>query len=131
MESNGKSVQLDGSPARTATGPIVWGEPGTNGQHAFFQLLHQGTEIVPVDFLIAAKPTNADAHHHDLLVANCLAQGEALMRGRTGQKAEAIARDHGASAAEAARLAPHRTFSGSRLSSTIRYDWLDPRTRSR
>ena len=84
MESNGKSVQLDGSPVdRRRPAPVVWGEPGTNGQHAFFQLLHQGTEIVPVDFLVAAKPTHADAHHHELLVANCFAQGEALMRGRT------------------------------------------------
>ena len=78
MESNGKHVQLDGSPANTATGPVVWGEPGTNGQHAFFQLIHQGTEIIPLDLLVAATPTEADAHHHDLLVANCFAQGQAL-----------------------------------------------------
>ena len=87
MESNGKSVAAaTAAPVERATGPIVWGEPGTNGQHAFFQLLHQGTEIVPLDFLVAAKPTNADAHHHDLLVANCFAQGEALMRGRTPRR---------------------------------------------
>ena len=86
MESNGKHVQLDGSTADTATGPVVWGEPGTNGQHAFFQLIHQGTEIIPLDLLVAATPTDADGHHHDLLVANCLAQGQALIRGRTPRK---------------------------------------------
>jgi glucose-6-phosphate isomerase len=126
MESNGKSVQLDGSPAAAATGAVIWGEPGTNGQHAFFQLLHQGTEVVPVDFLAAATPTNADAHHHDLLLANCFAQGEALMRGRTPAQAIAIMEKQGQSAAEAARLAPHKTFSGSRPSSTFLYQKLTP-----
>ena len=127
MESNGKSVQLDGTPANESTGAVVWGEPGTNGQHAFFQLLHQGTEIVPVDFLVAARPTNADAHHHDLLVANALAQSEALMRGRSSDEAVAIMQSQGLSAEEAARLAPHKTFSGSRPSSTLLYAKLDPR----
>jgi glucose-6-phosphate isomerase len=127
MESNGKSVQLDGSPATAATGAVIWGEPGTNGQHAFFQLLHQGTEIVPVDFLVAATPTNADPHHHDLLVANCFAQGEALMRGRTPAQAIAIMEKQGQSAEEAARLAPHKTFSGSRPSSTLLYPKLTPK----
>jgi glucose-6-phosphate isomerase len=131
MESNGKSVRRDGVAVERATGPIVWGEPGTNGQHAFFQLLHQGTEISPIDFLIAAKPTAADAHHHDLLVANCFAQGEALMRGRTRAEAEAITLKQGASAAEAARLAPHKTFPGGRPSSTFLYRQLDPRTLGR
>ena len=127
MESNGKRVRLDGAPADVATGAVIWGEPGTNGQHAFFQLLHQGTEIVPVDFLVAAMPTNADPHHHDLLVANCLAQGEALMRGRSSAEAEAITKAQGASAEEAARLAPHKTFPGSRPSSTLLYARLTPR----
>jgi glucose-6-phosphate isomerase len=131
MESNGKSVRRDGGPVERATGAIVWGEPGTNGQHAFFQLLHQGTEIAPLDFLVAANPTGADAHHHDLLIANCFAQGEALMRGRTRAEAETIAARQGASAAEAARLAPHKTFSGSRPSSTLLYARLDPRTLGR
>ena len=131
MESNGKSVRLDGSPATDATGAVVWGEPGTNGQHAFFQLIHQGTEIVPTDFLIAAQPTNADQHHHDLLVANCFAQGEALMRGRSPAQADAINRGLGLSAEEAARLAPHKTFSGSRPSSTFLYEKLTPRALGR
>jgi glucose-6-phosphate isomerase len=110
MESNGKSVQLDGLKAVTATGPIVWGEPGTNGQHAFFQLLHQGTEIAPIDFLVAAKPNGTDPLHHELLLANCFAQGEALMRGRTPSEAERLTAEHGSSALEAARLAPHKSF---------------------
>jgi glucose-6-phosphate isomerase len=131
MESNGKSVKLDGDPATSATGAVIWGEPGTNGQHAFFQLLHQGTEIVPVDFLIAAVPTNADLHHHDLLVANCFAQGEALMRGRSTAEAERINRGLGLSPEQAALLAPHKTFSGSRPSSTLLYAKLTPRALGR
>jgi len=131
MESNGKSVRLEGSPVTQATGAVIWGEPGANGQHAFFQLLHQGTEIAPVDFLVAAQPTNADAHHHDLLVANCFAQGEALMRGRSAAESEAIAKAQGQSDAEAARLASHKTFPGSRPSSTFVYAALTPRTLGR
>jgi glucose-6-phosphate isomerase len=131
MESNGKSVQRDGAPTTAATGAVIWGEPGTNGQHAFFQLLHQGTEIAPLDFLVAAKPTNADPFHHDLLVANCFAQGEALMRGRTSEEAAKIMLAQGQSAEEAARLAPHKTFPGSRPSSTLLYSKLDPRTLGR
>jgi glucose-6-phosphate isomerase len=131
MESNGKSVQLDGAPAKESTGAVIWGEPGTNGQHAFFQLIHQGTEVVPVDFLVAARPTQADSHHHDLLVANAFAQGEALMRGRSAAEAIAIMRKQGQSDEEAARLAPHKSFSGSRPSSALLYDKLDPRTLGR
>ena len=131
MESNGKSVRHDGSPVTMDSGAVIWGEPGTNGQHAFFQLLHQGTQIVPIDFLVAATPTQADAHHHDLLIANCLAQGEALMRGRTSAEAKMITVNHGADAVEAARLAPHKTFSGSRPSSTLLYAKLTPRTLGR
>ncbi len=131
MESNGKSVRHDGSPVTMDSGAVIWGEPGTNGQHAFFQLLHQGTEITPIDFLVAATPTQADAHHHDLLIANCLAQGEALMRGRTSAEAKMVTVNQGASAVEAARLAPHKTFSGSRPSSTLLYAKLTPRTLGR
>ena len=131
MESNGKGVEIDGSPAPEATGPVIWGEPGTNGQHAFFQLIHQGTEIVPVDFLVAANPTAADRAHHQLLVANCLAQGEALMRGRTAEEAKAQLLAQGMTEAEAARLAPHKRFSGSRPSSTLMYRELTPRTLGR
>ncbi|WP_103174252.1 glucose-6-phosphate isomerase [Paracoccus sp. SY] len=129
MESNGKSVDLDGKPVTTATGPVVWGEPGTNGQHAFFQLLHQGTDIIPVEFLIAAEAQERDLrNHHDLLVANCLAQSEALARGRTADEAMAMMLARGMPADEAERLAPHRSFPGNRPSVTIAYRTLDPRT---
>ena len=131
MESNGKSVSLDGADTAMSTGPVIFGEPGTNGQHAFFQLLHQGTDIVPIDFLVAANPTDADQHHHALLVANCLAQSEALMRGRTQAEVEALLRKQGMSDADIAKLAPHKVFSGDRPSSTFMYARLDPRTLGR
>ncbi|HEY8066159.1 MAG TPA: glucose-6-phosphate isomerase [Methylosinus sp.] len=131
MESNGKSVTRDGGVAEFATGPIVFGEPGTNGQHAFFQLLHQGTDVTPIDFLIAAEPTDADAHHHALLFANCLAQSEAFMRGRTLQEAKAQLAAQGLDAARVEELAPHKVFSGDRPSSVLLYSRLDPRTLGR
>ena len=131
MESNGKSVTRDGDPVCMATAPMIWGEPGTNGQHAFFQMLHQGTSFVPIDFLVAALPVDADPHHHDLLVANCFAQSEALMRGRTRAEAEAALRGQKLSEHEVARLAPHKAFPGDRPSSTIIYKQLDPRTLGR
>ena len=121
MESNGKCVTQDGAPTARATGPVVWGEPGTNAQHSFFQLLHQGTDVIPVDFIAAARPRDADTEHHRLLLANCLAQGAALAFGR----AQAEARP-GLTAAEADRLAPHRTFPGDRPSTTILHRQLDP-----
>ena len=126
MESNGKSVTLSGGRAPLETSPVVWGEPGTNGQHAFFQMLHQGTEVVPIDFLVAAEPTDADAHHHALLVANCLAQGEALMRGRTGDEVKAILTKQGMAPEAIEKLAPHKLFSGDRPSSTLMYRKLTP-----
>jgi glucose-6-phosphate isomerase len=131
MESNGKSVTRGGEPVENATGPVIIGEPGTNGQHAFFQLLHQGTDVTPIDFLIAAEPIDADAHHHALLFANCLAQSEAFMRGRTLDEAKAQLRRQGLSAAEVERLAPHKVFRGNRPSSTLLYRRLDPRTLGR
>ena len=124
MESNGKSVTLDGAPVVRATGPVVWGEPGTNGQHAFYQLIHQGTNVVPCEFMVAAighEP--ALEHHHVLLVANCLAQSEALMRGRSLAEAEATVKDPA--------LAPHKVFPGNRPSTTLVYPMLDPRTLGR
>jgi glucose-6-phosphate isomerase len=127
MESNGKSVTLTGAPASQATGAVLFGEPGTNGQHAFFQLLHQGTEVVPIDFLVAAQPSAADGHHHQLLFANCLAQSEALMRGRTLDEVEAQLQAKNMSAAEIAALAPHKVFEGNRPSSTFLYKKLSPR----
>jgi glucose-6-phosphate isomerase len=127
MESNGKSVTLAGTAASLATAPVIFGEPGTNAQHAFFQLLHQGTEIVPVDFLVAAEPNHADPGQHRLLVANCLAQSEALMRGRPQAEAEAQLRRQGMSEEAIEALAPHKTFTGSRPSSTFLYKKLSPR----
>jgi glucose-6-phosphate isomerase len=110
----------------------VWGEPGTNGQHAFFQLIHQGTSVIPVEFLIAAQSHEpAMSVHHDLLMANCLAQSEALMRGRTHAEAKKQLLDHGKSEAEAGRLAPHRVFTGNRPTVTIAYKKLDPQTLGR
>lgn len=132
MESNGKSVDWQGQPVTRPTGPLVWGEPGTNAQHAFFQLLHQGTDVIPVEFLIAA--TSHEPHlqaHHALLLANVLAQSEALMRGRSEQQAYAQLRQAGVAEAEAKRLAPFKQFAGNCPSVTIAYRKLDPFTLGR
>ena len=132
MESNGKRVTVDGSPVATPTGPLVWGEPGTNGQHAFFQLLHQGTDVIPVEFLAAAEGHEPELrHHHELLLANCLAQSEALMKGRTLEEAEAQMRAKGATDEDVAAIAPHRVFPGNRPSVTILYRKLHPATLGR
>ncbi|PYG34402.1 glucose-6-phosphate isomerase [Pelagimonas varians] len=128
MESNGKSVAMDGSDLRVQSGPVVWGEPGTNGQHAFYQLIHQGTAVVPCEFLVAAQGHEADlTHHHQLLVANCLAQSEALMRGRSLDEARAKVADK-FDRDELERQARHRVFPGNRPSTTLIYDKLDPET---
>ena len=130
MESNGKRVARDGSPAARATAPVVWGEPGTNAQHSFFQLLHQGTDVVPVEFIVAAEPRDAtDADHHRLLVANCLAQGQALAFGRT--EAEARAEMAGAAGPGTESLVPHRSFPGDRPSITVAHRRLDARALGR
>lgn len=127
MESNGKRVRKDGTPVTLPTGPLVWGEPGTNGQHAFFQLLHQGTDIIPCEFLIAAEGHEPDlAHQHRLLIANCLAQSEAMMKGRTLEEATTQLVKQGLAAEAAATLAPHKVFPGNRPSLTIAYRKLDP-----
>ncbi len=128
MESNGKSVTMQGEPIAEGSGPVVWGEPGTNGQHAFYQLIHQGTQVVPCEFLLAAKGHEPDlAHHHRLLVANCLAQSEALMRGRSLAVARDLMADKGLSGPELERQARHRVFPGNRPSTTLLYDRLTPR----
>jgi glucose-6-phosphate isomerase len=131
MESNGKSVRRSGEETDLATAPVIWGEPGTNGQHAFFQMLHQGSEPCPVDFLVAAEPVAADAHHHALLVSNCLAQSEALMRGRSRREVKEILKAGGLSKEAIHQLAPHKVFPGNRPSSTIMYRRLDPYTLGR
>lgn len=127
MESNGKSVTMDSTPVEGQTGPVVWGEPGTNGQHAFYQLIHQGTTIIPAEFMIAANGHEKDLRHqHQLLIANCLAQSEALMKGRTLAEAKAQLTSKGMDEAKADRIAPHRVFSGNRPSITMVYDSLTP-----
>lgn len=129
MESNGKSVQMDGTSSPRHTGPVVWGAAGTNGQHAFYQLIHQGTRIVPCEFLVAARGHEPDlAHHHLLLLANCLAQSEALMRGRSLEQAQELMAQKGLSADELDRQAHHRVFAGNRPSTTLVYPELDPFT---
>lgn len=132
MESNGKRVTMNGADVARATGGVVWGAAGTDAQHSFFQLLHQGTEIVPCEFLVAAEGHEPHlGHHHRLLLANCLAQSEALAIGRTTAEAEALMIAKGMPAVEARRLAPHRTFPGDRPSVTFAYRRLDPFTLGR
>ncbi|MGP6088823.1 glucose-6-phosphate isomerase [Antarctobacter jejuensis] len=128
MESNGKGVSMDGADLPYNSGPVVWGEPGTNGQHAFYQLIHQGTRVIPVEFMMAAQGHEPDLkHHHDLLVANCLAQSEALMRGRSLDEArEKVAGTFEGDELE--RQARHRVFPGNRPSTTLIYPLLDPET---
>ena len=127
MESNGKRVGLDGEIVSRETGPLIWGEPGTNGQHAFYQWLHQGTDKVPADFLIAKKPLSSDPLHHNILLANCFAQSEALALGRDQEATENSLRTRGCSEDEVARLALHQTFPGNRPSNTILYEQLTPK----
>ena len=126
MESNGKSVDLEGKPLGYDSGPVIWGEPGTNGQHAFYQLIHQGTSVIPADFLIAAQPHEAMPPHHAKLVANVLAQSEALMLGKS--KAEVVAEltAQGLGKDQIKALTPHKMFPGNRPSNTLMYPKLTP-----
>jgi glucose-6-phosphate isomerase len=118
MESNGKRVTLDGAPVACDTSPVYWGEPGTNGQHSFYQLIHQGTRLVPCDFIAFAQPLNPLGAHHDMLLANVLAQGEALAFGRTAEEVRAEGTPDW--------LVPHRTFEGNRPSNTLLLERLTP-----
>jgi glucose-6-phosphate isomerase len=120
MESNGKHVMLDGAEVAYQTGLIYWGEPGTNGQHSFYQLIHQGTKLIPCDFIAFAQPLNPLGRHHDLLLANVFAQAEALAFGKRSQEVQAEG--------TAAWLAPHRSFEGNRPSSTLLLERLTPAT---
>jgi len=131
MESNGKSVMLDGKPATRPTCPVVFGEPGTDAQHSFMQLVHQGTQPVPVDFLLAAVPDHDHAQAHRILAANAFAQSEALLRGKTRSEVEAEMRHKGVSEAEIAAVAPARVFAGDRPSNTILFERLDAFTLGR
>jgi glucose-6-phosphate isomerase len=126
MESNGKQVKLDGSPVDVATCPVIWGDVGTNGQHAYFQLLHQGTEITPVDFIAALTPNHKLPGHQALLLANCFAQSEAFMRGKNADEVRSDMTAQGLPADEIEKLLPHRIFKGNRPSNTILMDVLTP-----
>ncbi|WP_413873901.1 glucose-6-phosphate isomerase [Albidovulum sp.] len=127
MESNGKRVAMDGTDLHMDSGPVVWGEPGTNGQHAFYQLIHQGTRVIPCEFLVGREGHEpALAHQHRLLVANCLAQSEALLRGRPLDEARSILAKKGLSGADLDRQARHRVFPGNRPSTTLAYPRLTP-----
>jgi glucose-6-phosphate isomerase len=118
MESNGKHVTLNGMPVETETSPIYWGEPGTNGQHSFYQLIHQGTRLIPCDFIAFAQALNPLGRHHDMLLANDFAQSEALAFGKTREQVKADGTTDW--------LVPHRVFEGNRPSNTILLDRLTP-----
>ncbi len=126
MESNGKRIGLDGEPIDHDSGPIVWGEPGTNGQHAFYQLIHQGTTVIPADFIIAAIANNPVGDHHEKLAANAFAQTEALMTGKSLQQAHDELMKKGMNDEQAAALAPHKVFPGNRPTNTFVYPKLNP-----
>jgi glucose-6-phosphate isomerase len=128
MESNGKSVDRDGNRVTYETGPIIWGEPGTNGQHAFYQLIHQGTKLIPCDFIAPAMSQNPIGDHHDKLLSNFFAQTEALMNGKTDEEVVADLSTAGMSADEIEFHKPFRVFEGNRPSNTILFKKLTPRT---
>ena len=126
MESNGKGVTRDGERVACDTGPVVWGEPGTDGQHAFYQLIHQGTQLIPADFIVPLASHNPVGDHHAKLAANCFAQAEALMRGKTEEEARAELEAAGLGPEEVRRLLPHKVFPGDRPSTTLVVDRITP-----
>ena len=127
MESNGKSVRQDGTPVSTDTGPVIWGGVGANGQHAYHQLLHQGTQLIPADFIVPIVSFNPVSDHHQWLYANCLSQSQALMRGKTRAEAEVELREKGLSEEEVQKLAPHKVIPGNRPSNTLVVERISPR----
>ncbi|KAA0969884.1 glucose-6-phosphate isomerase [Pseudomonas sp. ANT_H12B] len=127
MESNGKSVRQDGTPVSTDTGPVIWGGVGCNGQHAYHQLLHQGTQLIPADFIVPIVSFNPVSDHHQWLYANCLSQSQALMLGKTLAEAEAELRDKGMSEEEVHKIAPHKVIPGNRPSNTLVVERISPR----
>jgi len=126
MESNGKSVDRAGARVGYATGPVIWGEPGTNGQHAFYQLIHQGTRLIPADFLAPAVSQNPVGTHHPILLSNFFAQTEALMNGKTAEEAAAELRKEGKDEEDIRRLTPHKVFAGNRPTNSILFQKLTP-----
>jgi glucose-6-phosphate isomerase len=127
MESNGKSIRRDSQAVDYSTGPVIWGEPGTNGQHAFYQLIHQGTKLVPCDFLAPMESHNPLGEHHRILMSNFFAQTEALMRGKTADEVRAELKKSGLSGAELEALVPHKVFEGNRPTNSILFPRLTPR----
>jgi glucose-6-phosphate isomerase len=128
MESNGKYVDRTGKPVDYSTGPIIWGEPGTNGQHAFYQLIHQGTKLIPCDFIAPAQSHNPLGEHHTMLLSNFFAQTEALMNGKTREEVEAELKAANKPAAEIEKLAPFKVFEGNRPTNSILVKKITPRT---
>jgi glucose-6-phosphate isomerase len=128
MESNGKRVTKGGQPVDTLTCPVIWGDCGTNGQHAYFQLLHQGTDVTPIDFIAALRPAHEMNNHHAALLANCFAQSEAFMRGKTTAEVKQDLQGQGLTGTQIDELAPHKTFPGNRPSNTILMEYLTPYT---
>jgi glucose-6-phosphate isomerase len=131
MESNGKSVDRNGHKVNWQTGPIIWGEPGTNGQHSFYQLIHQGTKMIPADFLAPAKSHNPMGDHHPILMSNFFAQTEALMKGKSEEEVIEELKNEGKSEEEIEALAPFKTFEGNRPTNSILFKQLTPKTLGR
>jgi glucose-6-phosphate isomerase len=128
MESNGKRVSRNGEAIDYSTGPVIWGEPGTNGQHAFYQLIHQGTKLIPADFLAPVESQNPISEHHRILLSNFFAQTEALMKGKTESEARAELKAEGKTEQQIAKLLPHKVFPGNRPTNSIMFQKLTPRT---
>ena len=128
MESNGKGVDKQGKPVAWQTGPVIWGEPGTNGQHAFYQLIHQGTRLVPADFIAPVESQHPLGEHHAILLSNFFAQTEALMKGKTAEEARAELEATGINSATLNELLPHKVFTGNSPTNSILFQKLDPRT---
>src|SRR5690606_21387108 len=128
MESNGKYVDRNGVPVEYQTGPVIWGEPGTNGQHAFYQLIHQGTKMIPCDFIAPAQTHNPIGEHHTLLLSNFFAQTEALMNGKMEEEVEAELKKAGKSDEEVAAITPFKVFEGNRPSNSFLLKKITPRS---
>jgi glucose-6-phosphate isomerase len=128
MESNGKSVTREGKPCEWQTGPVIWGEPGTNGQHAFYQLIHQGTKLIPCDFLAPVETQNPLGNHHTLLLSNFFAQTEALMKGKTPEEVRAELQKEGKGPDQVEALVPQKTFAGNRPTNSFLFQKLTPKT---
>jgi glucose-6-phosphate isomerase len=128
MESDGKSINRDGQPVGVQTGPVIWGEPGTNGQHAFYQLIHQGTKLIPCDFIAPIESHNPVGQHHPILLSNFFAQTEALMKGKTADEVRAELTASGMSGDALEQLIPHKVFAGNKPTNSIMFQKLTPRT---